>query len=132
MNLLAVEKPARYMGGEMGSILKDAADLRFALAFPDVYEVGMSHLGLRILYHILNGVAGVAAERVFAPWPDMEKQLQASIGRKRRSLRRPASCPTIVAWFGGTRRSCRRLGCRGSRIVGSLPGPGRLAPSRQF
>jgi len=78
MNLLAVEKPARYMGGEMGSILKDAADLRFALAFPDVYEVGMSHLGLRILYHILNGVAGVAAERVFAPWPDMEKQLQAS------------------------------------------------------
>jgi radical SAM superfamily enzyme YgiQ (UPF0313 family) len=75
MNLLAVEKPARYMGGEMGSIRKDEADLRFALAFPDVYEVGMSHLGLRILYHILNEAAGIAAERVFAPWPDMEKQL---------------------------------------------------------
>ena len=75
MNLLAVEKPARYMGGEMGSIRKDVAELRFALAFPDVYEVGMSHLGLKILYHILNQVEGVAAERVFAPWPDMEAQM---------------------------------------------------------
>ncbi len=78
MNLLAVEKPARYMGGEMGSIRKDVADMRFALAFPDVYEVGMSHLGLRILYHILNEVEGIAAERVFAPWPDMEEQLRAA------------------------------------------------------
>ncbi|MFA7405003.1 MAG: TIGR03960 family B12-binding radical SAM protein [Pelobacteraceae bacterium] len=78
MNLLAVEKPARYMGGEMGSIRKDDADLRFALAFPDVYEVGMSHLGLRILYHILNEVEGIAAERVFAPWPDMETQMRAA------------------------------------------------------
>lgn len=76
INLLAIEKPARYMGGEMGSIRKDAADLRFALAFPDVYEVGMSHLGLRILCHVLNGVEGIAAERVFAPWPDMETQLR--------------------------------------------------------
>ena len=78
MNLLAVEKPARYMGGEMGSIRKDAADIRFALAFPDVYEIGMSHLGLKILYHILNEVKGIAAERVFAPWPDMEMQMRAA------------------------------------------------------
>lgn len=78
MNLLAVEKPARYMGGEMGSIRKIDADVRFALAFPDVYEVGMSHLGLRILYHILNEVDGIAAERVFAPWPDMEAQMLAA------------------------------------------------------
>jgi radical SAM family uncharacterized protein/radical SAM-linked protein len=76
MNLLAVEKPARYMGGEMGSIRKDKADLRIALAFPDVYEVGMSHLGLRILYQILNALDGIAAERVFAPWPDMERQME--------------------------------------------------------
>lgn len=76
MNLLAVEKPARYMGGEMGSVRKDVADLRIALAFPDVYEVGMSHLGLRILYHVLNAVDGIAAERVFAPWPDMEQQMR--------------------------------------------------------
>ncbi|QEM69998.1 TIGR03960 family B12-binding radical SAM protein [Geobacter sp. FeAm09] len=78
MNLLAVEKPARYMGGEMGSIRKDEAELRFALAFPDVYEVGMSHLGLRILYHVLNEVEGIAAERVYAPWPDMESQMEAA------------------------------------------------------
>jgi radical SAM family uncharacterized protein/radical SAM-linked protein len=78
MNLLSVEKPARYMGGEMGSIRKEVAELRFALAFPDVYEVGMSHLGLRILYHILNEADGIAAERVFAPWPDMEAQMRAA------------------------------------------------------
>lgn len=78
MNLLSVEKPARYMGGEMGSIRKESADLRFVLAFPDVYEVGMSHLGLRILYHILNELDWIAAERVFAPWPDMEEQLRAA------------------------------------------------------
>ena len=78
MNLLSVEKPARYMGGEMGSYRKEHADLRFALAFPDVYEVGMSHQGLRILYHILNQADGIAAERVFAPWPDMEAQMRSS------------------------------------------------------
>ena len=78
MNLLAVEKPARYMGGEMGSLRKIDADVRFALAFPDVYEVGMSHLGLRILYHILNEAEGIAAERVFAPWPDMETEMLAA------------------------------------------------------
>ncbi|BCS55882.1 TIGR03960 family B12-binding radical SAM protein [Geobacter sp. SVR] len=75
MNLLAVEKPARYMGGEMGSVRKEQAELRIALAFPDVYEVGMSHLGLRVLYRVLNQVEGIAAERVFAPWPDRERQM---------------------------------------------------------
>lgn len=77
MNLLAVEKPARYMGGEMGSRKKAVADLRIALAFPDVYEVGMSHLGLKILYTVLNDVSWIAAERVYAPWPDMERQMRA-------------------------------------------------------
>ncbi|OGT97721.1 MAG: B12-binding domain-containing radical SAM protein [Geobacteraceae bacterium GWC2_48_7] len=77
MNLLAVEKPARYMGGEMGSCKKAVADLRIALAFPDVYEVGMSHLGLKILYTVLNDVSWIAAERVYAPWPDMERQMRA-------------------------------------------------------
>jgi radical SAM family uncharacterized protein/radical SAM-linked protein len=81
MNLLAIEKPARYMGGEMGSVRKDLADLRIALAFPDVYEVGMSHLGLRILYQILNGIDGIAAERVYAPWPDMERQMREEHAR---------------------------------------------------
>jgi len=75
LDLLSVEKPARYMGAEMGIVVKPEAELRIALAFPDLYEVGMSHLGLRILYHILNAREGIAAERVFAPWPDMAAQL---------------------------------------------------------
>ncbi|MBM4333275.1 MAG: TIGR03960 family B12-binding radical SAM protein [Deltaproteobacteria bacterium] len=76
--LLLVSKPSRYMGGEINAIVKDLnrVRLKFALAFPDVYEVGMSHLGLQILYHILNQDAHVACERVFAPWPDMEKFLR--------------------------------------------------------
>ncbi|TWJ17598.1 radical SAM-linked protein/radical SAM family uncharacterized protein [Geobacter argillaceus] len=77
-HLLAVEKPARYLGGEMGSRPKDAPELRFVLAFPDVYEVGMSHLGFQILYHVLNGPEWLAAERVYAPWPDREAQLRAA------------------------------------------------------
>lgn len=77
LDLLSVEKPARYMGGEMGSVTKPDADLRIALAFPDVYEVGMSHLGLRILYQILNALDGIAAERVYTPWPDMAAQMTA-------------------------------------------------------
>ena len=73
-----ISRPSRYLGGERGSIHKPAAevDLHFALAFPDVYEVGMSHLGFAILYHVLNGEAGVAAERVYAPWPDLEEHLR--------------------------------------------------------
>lgn len=79
-----VSKPVRYLGRETGSIRKDPADvkLRFCLAFPDVYEVGMSHLGIQILYHLLNGKPGVACERAFAPWLDMEKILR----EKRASL----------------------------------------------
>jgi radical SAM family uncharacterized protein/radical SAM-linked protein len=73
-----VSKPVRYLGQEIHSIKKDPAgvNLRFCLAFPDVYEVGMSHLGIQILYHILNVRKGVACERAFAPWVDMEKVLR--------------------------------------------------------
>jgi len=72
--LSIVSKPVRYLGEEIHSIRKDPAEvkLRFCLAFPDVYEVGMSHLGIQILYHLLNGKNGIACERVFAPWVDME------------------------------------------------------------
>ncbi len=73
-----VSKPVRYLGREINSIKKDPskARLKFCLAFPDVYEVGMSHLGIQILYHLLNSKNGVACERVFAPWVDMEKVLR--------------------------------------------------------
>jgi radical SAM family uncharacterized protein/radical SAM-linked protein len=76
--LSLVSKPVRYLGREIHSIRKDPAEvkLRFCLAFPDAYEVGMSHLGIQILYHILNGIKGVACERAFAPWGDMEKVLR--------------------------------------------------------
>jgi radical SAM family uncharacterized protein/radical SAM-linked protein len=76
--LSLVSKPVRYLGGEINSIKKDRSEVRlkFCLAFPDVYEVGMSHLGIQILYHILNGRKEIACERVFAPWIDMEKVLR--------------------------------------------------------
>ena len=77
-DLLKISKPSRYIGGELNSVVKDPdrVKLKFALAFPDVYEVGMSHLGLQILYHLLNETPEVACERAFAPWPDMEKLLR--------------------------------------------------------
>jgi radical SAM family uncharacterized protein/radical SAM-linked protein len=73
-----VQKPGRYIGGEWNQIKKnpEKANIKVALAFPDVYEVGMSHLGQKILYHLLNQISGVAAERVYAPWVDFEKQLR--------------------------------------------------------
>ena len=74
--LARVEKPARYIGGEYNMQVKAEADLRFALCFPDVYEIGMSHLGSRILYNVLNGMDGVCCERCFAPWSDMEQALR--------------------------------------------------------
>jgi radical SAM family uncharacterized protein/radical SAM-linked protein len=77
--VLAAQKPSRYIGCEFGAIEKDleAARVRFALAFPDTYEVGMSNLGFRLLYHLLNDRPDVACERVFLPWPDMEGMLKA-------------------------------------------------------
>jgi len=72
-----VQKPARYTGGELNAIHKDwdKAAVKFALAYPDAYEIGMSNLGLQILYHIINDQEDCLAERVFAPWPDYESQL---------------------------------------------------------
>jgi radical SAM family uncharacterized protein/radical SAM-linked protein len=73
-----VSQPARYTGGERGTVVKDPAQvrLRFALAFPEVYEIAQSHLGLQILYNLLNERAHVQAERVYAPWVDMEAALR--------------------------------------------------------
>src|SRR5438477_10827631 len=76
----SVEKPARYLGGEYQSIKKDWADpqlaVRLALAFPDVYEIGMSHLGTKILYSLLNKDPRIVCERTFTPWVDMERELR--------------------------------------------------------
>lgn len=74
----SVEKPTRYIGNEFGSIHKEKTGdmMSFAFCFPDVYEVGMSHLGMKILYHMLNEREDTVCERVFAPWDDMEKQMR--------------------------------------------------------
>ena len=76
--LMHVQKPARYIGGEWNSIVKnhDSVDIKVALAFPDVYEVAMSHLGLKIIYSVINSKSYALAERVYAPWIDMEKMMR--------------------------------------------------------
>ncbi len=76
--LMQVQKPGRYTGGELNSVVKDRdkVDVRFAFCFPDSYEVGMSHLGMKILYGLMNEREDVWCERVFAPWPDMEKLMR--------------------------------------------------------
>ncbi len=75
-----VQKPARYTGGEYNQIYKDKGklDLRMALCFPDTYEIGMSNLGMKILYGVINEMDGVWCERVFAPWGDMEEEMRAA------------------------------------------------------
>ena len=76
--LMSIQKPARYIGGEWNSIVKnhDSTDVKVALAFPDVYEVAMSHLGLKIIYSVINKRKDALAERVYAPWVDMEKMMR--------------------------------------------------------
>jgi len=78
--LQRVQKPARYSGGEYNEIIKDkaSAEVRIALCFPDIYEIGMSNLGIKILYGRLNAMEGVWCERVFAPWGDMDDELRAA------------------------------------------------------
>ena len=77
--LMSVQKPARYMGGEFNSVMKkpEDVDVRFAFLFPDTYEVGMSHLGMKILYHTINRREDAWCERVFSPWVDMADLMRA-------------------------------------------------------
>lgn len=76
--LLNIEKPARYIGGEVNSVMKDKdkVDIRFAMCFPDVYEIGMSHLGIQILYDMFNRREDTWCERVYSPWMDLDKILK--------------------------------------------------------
>ncbi len=76
--LADVQQPAQYVGGEINSVRKDPADVEVsvALCFPDLYSVGMPHLGYQILYSIVNGLDWAAAERAYAPWPDMQEQMR--------------------------------------------------------
>ena len=76
--LLNIEKPARYIGGEVNSVMKDKSEvnIRFAMCFPDVYEIGMSHLGIQILYDMFNRREDVWCERVYSPWTDLDKVMR--------------------------------------------------------
>ena len=76
--LLKVQKPSRYIGGEVNAVVKDKSkvDIRFAFCFPDTYDIGMSHLGIKILYSLKNSVPNYWCERVFMPLPDMEEQMR--------------------------------------------------------
>ena len=73
-----VQKPGRYTGGELGSVLKNPEEVavRFAFCFPDTYEIGMSHLGMKILYGLINEREDAYCERFFAPWTDMEDEMR--------------------------------------------------------
>lgn len=87
-----VTRPARYIGGEINASKSDSAEVRLLLSYPDVYEVGMSHLGIRILYELVNRTGWAAAERAFAFWPDMEKiSRRAGLGLYSLESFRPAS-----------------------------------------
>ena len=80
--LLSIEKPARYIGGEVNAVMKEkeleAGEIavRFAMCFPDVYEIGMSHLGIQILYDMFNRREDVWCERVYSPWHDLDKVMR--------------------------------------------------------
>ena len=76
--ILSVQQPARYIGGEVNMCIKNPShvDIRFAMCFPDVYEIGMSHLGMQILYDMFNRRDDVYCERVFSPWTDLDKVMR--------------------------------------------------------
>ncbi len=95
--LLKVQKPGRYVGGELNEVIKDKkkVDCRFAFCFPDTYEVGMSHLGMKILYSLMNTVPYIWCERVFAPWVDMEEEMINTIFRFMR-LKAEIPCPILT------------------------------------
>ena len=76
--LLKIEKPARYIGNEINAVCKDKSqiDIRFCMCFPDLYEIGMSHLGIQILYDMFNRRGDVWCERVYSPWVDLDRILR--------------------------------------------------------
>ena len=94
--LLSVEKPARYIGAEYNSVMKNAAEVkvRFVMCFPDVYEIGMSYLGIQIIYDMLNKRPDVWCERVYSPWPDLDRVLREICCE--RSLCAPGLCETVL------------------------------------
>ena len=114
--LREVRRPGRYFSNDVNLPLKQDAGLRFLLCFPDLYEIGMSNLGLRMLYHVLNRHPGIMADVAFAPWADMEAFMR-STGESLTGIgtARPANCtpmrlasgPQRKAWAGVRRLAPR-------------------------
>ena len=78
--LLSIEKPARYIGNEVNAVMKSRdVDIRFAMCFPDVYEIGMSHLGIQILYDMFNKREDTWCERVYSPWTDLDAVMRKDV-----------------------------------------------------
>lgn len=104
--LLKVDKAARYIGGEVNSVMKDknAVDIRFAMCFPDVYEIGMSNLGMMILYNMFNQREDVWCERLFSPWPDLDKVMRR---RRFRCLHWNPRSPSGILIFSELRSGTR-------------------------
>ena len=139
-----VQKPARYTGGEYRQIIKDKAevDLRLAFCFPDFYEIGMSNIGMRILYATMNRMPGVWCERVFAPWGDMEQEMRkAGIPLYALESGDPVSDFDVVAFSIGYEMaypavldcSARRRSPAGARRSSSRRRPrSRACSSRRF
>ena len=92
--LQKVQKPARYIGGEVNSVVKDESKIKFryAFCFPDNYEIGMSHLGMKILYSLVNEREDAWCERVFAPWVDMEEETMFLCSL----LKAATACPNLI------------------------------------
>ncbi len=104
-----VTRPARYTGGEWNSVLKDwdSTEVRLALVFPDLYEVGMSNMGLSILYELINAQPYVLAERAYTPWPDMEaagvseEAIDSLVHRVRERLRQAGATRQFIVTVRG-------------------------------
>ena len=103
--LQSVQKPARYAGGELNSVMKDKSKvaLRYAFCFPDTYEIGMSHLGMKILYGVANAREDTWCERVFAPADDMEALMRANVKVGDAELRALAQqrAQAVREWLAG-------------------------------
>ena len=130
--LLSVDKPARYIGGEVNMVKKDPkkAAVRFAMAFPDVYDIGMSHLGIQILYDMFNKREDVYCERVYSPWLDLdalmrEKKIPLFALESQDPVRdfdfwgSPCSMKCAIPTY------CSFWICRESRFI-QISGPGRI------
>ncbi len=150
--LSGIQRPARYIGGEVNSVVKDweSVECRLALAFPDIYEIGMSHLGLGILYGVVNARPDAAAERVFMPWFDMDERMEArgiplfSLETRRSlgefdivgfSLQYELSYPTVLRMLdisGVPRRRWQRQSQGGPLVIAGGPCAFNPAPLAEF